>query len=325
MLKADESYSRELNVTGALTLVRYGSGTQKMHYIEWKPFDQDLIADHDGHEQGDWSFVDAIAKRQRTASESIIFNASSNSIQTPEKSPKSRGIHTELCELRFIEVRRNGTVVRFIKRSDNNIHSEYFFQHGNADGFVRTLQTSASLQRTISLNRILYEVVDTIRSDDKKLRQTFSELDIDEIKGSSGWLTNYVKNPFGHTLELFAKVADVGTMLPSPMEKSTLHDFDNSHLTDNSKNGDDDISILGTSAPTDDYIVLEDKKFNEEWIRIGEDQLPKRPKVARGEPLSIEQWESFKTTEGVIKNPDAVKRIIFRGVSKINIVLCVRV
>jgi len=33
-----------------------------------------------------------------------------------------------------------------------------------------------------------------------------------------------------------------------------------------------------------------------------------------GAPLTQEQWKKYKTSEGKIVNPEAVKQIIFRGV-----------
>lgn len=115
-------------------------------YIEWKPNDHYLIADADAQEQGDWSLVDTIKKRQRTASECNVFG-NTNAAQAkenveqrqpnPQQNSKPNILRARIGELKYIDVLKNGHVIRLINKSDGKVHSEYFFQNGNADGFVR--------------------------------------------------------------------------------------------------------------------------------------------------------------------------------------------
>lgn len=50
-------------------------------------------------------------------------------------------------------------------------------------------------------------------------------------------------------------------------------------------------------------------------ILTGENQfnLPVRPAVTRGSPLSTKQWREFLTEDGRISDAERVKEIIFRG------------
>lgn len=133
--------------TGTLTLVHYLSNEFS---IEWKPNDHYLIADADTQEQDDWSFVDTITKRNRTASECLAFNANTGTISvrdgerqqqnSPQNDPKI--LRARLKDLKHLDVLRNGHIIRLVNKTDGKIHSEYMFQNGNADGFVRSLQTT---------------------------------------------------------------------------------------------------------------------------------------------------------------------------------------
>lgn len=134
------------NTSGSLSLVHYLSNNNL--YIEWKPNDHYLIADADTQEQGDWSLVDTIKKRQRTASECNVFG-NTNSAQTketntveqrppiPQQNSKPNILRARIGDLKYIDVLKNGHVIRLVNKSDGKVHSEYFFQNGNADGFVR--------------------------------------------------------------------------------------------------------------------------------------------------------------------------------------------
>lgn len=86
--KANANHITELENTGTLSLVKH---LENVYTIEWKPNESFLIADSDTQEQDDWSFVDKIARRNRTESETLIFNTSTNSITTARDSFGSGG------------------------------------------------------------------------------------------------------------------------------------------------------------------------------------------------------------------------------------------
>lgn len=286
--------------TGSLSLVHYLPNNL---CIEWKPNDHYLIADADTQEQGDWSFVDTITKRQRTASECNVFG-NPNTIQTKEtkenadrqstpQSSKPNVLRARISELRYIDVLKNGHVIRLINKSDSKIHSEYFFQNGNADGFVRTLQTTHCLQRSRH-NKNQFEIVDNIEYDKEKLQKTFAELKIDDIKaGKGGWISNIVRNPLEQTIDFLAKMSDVYTIAAG--QTSPVKPDPNNSSTSLASNNDE-YEVLSNS-PKDE------NRFN----------LPIRPTVTRGSPLSTLQWNEFITEDGRMSDPARVKEVIFRG------------
>lgn len=306
------------STTGTLILMHYVHHIENVLCIEWKPNDF-LIADADAQEQGEWSFVDTIAKRQRTASESLVFNTHSETIthknnSSPVPPPRPRVIRVVISDLRHIEVLKNGHVVRLVNKSDNKVHSEYFFQHGNADGFVRGLQTTHCLQRS-HYKKDLYEVVENIEHDQEKLKKTFAELKIEDIKGPPGsWVTSLVRDPIGHTWGFLARMSDAYTVFPgvgsgigSNGPRSTNRSCISTPIHDSSSSGytADEYEVLGSSPLIADMV--------DNHIKELESKLPPRPNVVRGSLLTRKQWGEFMSEDGRISDVDRVKEIVFRG------------
>lgn len=314
--------------------------------IEWKPNDF-LIADADANEQGEWSFVDTIAKRQRTASECLVFNAHNESIShrnstvSPTPPPptsiavpavpaatKSRVIRVVISELRHIEVLKNGHLVRLVNKAEaaGKVHSEYFFQHGNAEGFVRGLQTTHCLQRSHN-KRDQYEIVDNVEHDQEKLKKTFAELRIDDIKGGaagSGWISSMVRDPFTHTMGFLAKMSDAYQVLPGVGGGVEPHRNSNRQPSSGTPSPTKQVvppAVAATSNP-DEYEVLaprhrhsnnDDDDDDRKSLKELEVLLPARPNVVRGTPLTAKQWCEFQSEDGRISDVERVKEVIYRG------------
>lgn len=289
------------STTGTLSLVHYLSN---ILCIEWKPNDHYLIADADTQEQDDWSFVDTITKRQRTASECNVFGSPvekqipQREINTTERpstpqNTKSNVLRVQITDLKYIEVLKNGHIIRLINKSDVKVHSEYLFQNGNADGFVRTLQTTHCLQRSRH-NKNQFEIVDNIEYDKEKLQKTFAELKIDDIKaGKGGWISNIVGNPLEQTIDFLAKMSDVYTIASTSTQSSPVKSDPNNSTTSLASNNDE-YEVLSNS-PRDQF------------------KLPIRPAVVRSMSLSPKQWSEFMTEDGRISDAERVKEVIFRG------------
>lgn len=340
--------------TGTLSLVHY---INNVLCIEWKPNDF-LIADADTQEQDDWSVVDTIVRRHRTASECLAFNTSPipNSGATGNNATANGGggcaslsnrkvVRAKISDLKHIEVLKNGHIVRLVQKSDGKLHSEYFFQHGNADGFVRTLQTTHCLRRSRA-NRNIFEIVDNdISYDREKLQKTFAELKIEDIKGTGGWISNMVKNPIGQTMDFFAKMSDAYTVIQNvgqELSGGDLSSLSPTRKTDGGGGGRT-ISVGGasstttTTSNTEDYEMLgtsprQDSEcssttdtqnnaaagnngqlLDNHRTNLAITPLPPRPKVTRGSPLTAKQWCEFMTEDGRISDSERVKEIIFRG------------
>lgn len=304
------------NTTGTLSVVYYPNN---ILCTEWKPNDNFIIADADTQVQDDWSFVDTIAKRTRTASETIVFNTSSGTISHKEPSPsvvpgthhnpaKPRVIRAKIRDLRAIEVYRNGHAIRLINKSDGKTHSEYFFQHGNADSFLRTLKTTHCLQPSRN-NRNLYEITENTEYDKEKLEKTFAELKIDDIKGSTGWISNIVRNP----IDFLATMSNAYTVIPGMVQSGYLSSTQ--RTPDEAYHGasmvtstnDESYEVLGTSPRPSSEGSSENHTKDEEY------KLPPRPKVQRGCPLTEKQWCEFMSEDGRITDVERVKEVIFRG------------
>lgn len=204
--KASLEHRDEFNTTGCLYILEFQRSSGKRYAIEWRPNDGFLISAD--QEQDEWSFVDTIARRNRTTSECLIFDTAkpngsssssiggSNNNPTPPPPPakRNRNIRVALTEVQRLEVQRNGQVVRLITTEDR-VHSEFLFQHGNADNLVRCLCNAYLVTRANSDRmRTVYEVTaaDEVSATQEKLRKTFAELNIDDIKSPTGWISNMV-------------------------------------------------------------------------------------------------------------------------------------
>lgn len=102
---------------------------------------------------------------------------------------RNRNIRVDLTELKFVEVQRNGQVVRLISSSpsEGRVHSEYLFQHGNADNLVRFL-CHLYLLSDVSTDRKM-KVYEVTSETQEKLRKTFAELEIEDIKDKGKWIS----------------------------------------------------------------------------------------------------------------------------------------
>lgn len=313
------------STSGTLALIHHLSNE---YSIEWTPNDHYLIADADTQEQDDWSFVDTITKRNRTTSECFsgmtpapTTTASSNLVAAArdgERQLQGSPLQTEpkilrahLKELKHIDVLRNGHVIKFVNKFDHKVHSEYLFVNGNADGFVRTLQTTHCLQRSRS-NKNQYEVVDSVEYDKEKLQKTFAELRIEDIKGKGGWISNMVRHPLEHTMDFFAKMSDVYTILPSPSTpmsspKTEQHPHNANVSIGSGASNNDDYEVLSTSPRPHSNC----QSPNE--LQCTPKKLAERPMTMRGSPLTTKQWKEFITEDGRVSDIERVKAIIFHG------------
>lgn len=191
--KANAEHISELNTSGSLSLVEYNLPNRCL-YVEWQPNDSIMIAD-DSQDQGDWALVDRISGRTRTTSECNAFNTKpaemgSNGSVAPSR---ARIMRAPLDELASVEVRHRGQTIRFLRKSDNSVHCEFFFQHGNADLFVLSMQQQHFIESS-ETSRNGGEQYAILNTENQKLKKTFAELDIGEIKASQlhrdSWLPN---------------------------------------------------------------------------------------------------------------------------------------
>ena len=285
---------------GTLSLVHYPNNNL---CIEWKP-NEFLIADADANEQ-DWSLVDTISRRRRTDSESIAFSTASGATPPPTQSA-SRVLRTKIVDLKQIEILKNGNHILLMHRLDHSKNSEYFFQHGNADGFVRNMQSAHCLMRSRH-NRNIYEINFDVQFDRDKLQKTFAELRIDDIKGPAG-IWGLVRNPIGPAIDFLAKISDVYTVLPNVVGtggNTSPADTNSSSMVASSN---DEYEYLSTSPRQ-----LPQMENNQKYDSTEEYKMPVRCSVVRGGKLMPKQWSEYLSEDGRITDVDRIKEQIFRG------------
>lgn len=180
-----------MNSSGSLSLMELQS-TKRM-FFEWRPNDSIVITDDDYHDDQDqeWSIVDKIQKRPRTTSECRIFKCEMPA--SPHTKPKC--IRVDIEHLRSLELTSKGHCVRF-KRKNGELHSEYFFQHGNAEIFIKALQ-SFHIIEGVQGNRSEYVIINT---EPQKLIKTFAMLELDDIKNSQVHVSRIFSNPIADFL-----------------------------------------------------------------------------------------------------------------------------
>lgn len=191
--KANAEHIADLNTSGSLSLVEYSQPRRRL-YLEWQPNDSIMIAD-DSQDQGDWALVDRISGRTRTTSECSAFNTKPAELGSNGNAATARAriMRALLDDLAAVEVRHRGQTIRFMRKSDNSVHCEFFFQHGNADLFVRSMRQQHFIESS-ETSRSGSEEYAILTTENQKLKKTFAELDIGEIKASQlpreSWLPN---------------------------------------------------------------------------------------------------------------------------------------
>lgn len=204
--------------------------------------------------------------------------------------------------MKCIDVLKNGHIIRLINKSDGKVHSEYFFQNGNADGFVRTLQTTHCLQRSRH-NKNQFEIVENIECDKEKLQKTFAELKIEDIKaGKGGWISTIVRNPLEQTIDFLAKMSDVYTIAAGQSVQTSPDKLDPNN------------SVTSLTSNNEEYEVLcNSPKVDGQFISIRPNVARQSIHVTRGPQLSTKQWNEYITEDGHISDAQRVKETIFRG------------
>ncbi|XP_017151498.1 TBC1 domain family member 17 [Drosophila miranda] len=317
--KASAEHISDLNTSGSLSLVEYTSSElpRRRLYLEWQPNDSIMIAD-DSQDQGDWALVDRISGRNRTTSECRAFNTKPSEPGNGTAS-RARIMRVLLDELDAVEVRHRGQTIRFIRKSGGGVHSEFFFQHGNADLFVRSMRDLHFIESSETTRG--GEEYAILTTENQKLKKTFAELDIGDIKSShlprESWLPNklagflgnipdYVQPPFQRSPK-----SRPGNLLSGDRQTSPdnyqiigLSGSTNSACSSNSQ------SRGGSADKSPADSELENLNAQDEKIV---NNLPDRQRVERGLPLTEAQWLEFQTPDGRISDSDRIKEIVFRG------------
>ncbi|XP_014468317.1 PREDICTED: TBC1 domain family member 15-like [Dinoponera quadriceps] len=269
----------DVHSSGTLNIVEYSFGK----CIEWKPVEDSVVSEYQDQDP-EWSLVDTHTRRTRTSSEGA------------DSLGRTRNVRILFSDLKSFRVNHSGQQLILMQRDGTTYVA--FFQLSNAESFINSLKGFIKFVKS-RMDRNLYLVMDQVES---VLNKSFAELDLFQ-ENTSDYVWKFVKNlhnrPYETTMEAFSKLADIWLYkepVKRPVEEAVA-DLLNRSLTI-----DPQPPISVSVGSGDEYEV----------IGVGTD-LPPRPPCPRGTPLTLEQWERSKDSEGRIINPETVREIIFRG------------
>ncbi|KAF3426164.1 hypothetical protein E2986_06944 [Frieseomelitta varia] len=274
VLRNANTKEEEVQSLGTLNIVEYSFGK----CIEWKPIEDSVVSENPDQDS-EWSLVDTHVRRARTSSEG------------PDSLGRTRTVRISFSDLNSLRINHGGQQLIFMQKDGTTYVA--FFQLSNAESFLNSLKGFINFVKSRT-NRNTFIVVDEVQS---VLSKSFAELDIFQ-ENTSDYVWKFVRNlhnrPYETTLEAFSKLADI-CLYKDPVKSSEEASEFLTH----------DVPALPASVSSgDEYEVIGDHEF---------DVLPPRPHCPRGMPLSQEQWNKFKDSEGRILNPQEVKDIIFHG------------
>lgn len=274
VLRNANTKEEEVQSLGTLNIVEYSFGK----CIEWKPIEDSVVSENPDQDS-EWSLVDTHVRRARTSSEG------------PDSLGRTRTVRISFSDLNSLRINHGGQQLIFMQKDGTTYVA--FFQLSNAESFLNSLKGFINFVKSRT-NRNTFIVVDEVQS---VLSKSFAELDIFQ-ENTSDYVWKFVRNlhnrPYETTLEAFSKLADI-CLYKDPVKSSEKA---SEFLTY-------DVPALPASVSSgDEYEVIGDHEF---------DVLPPRPHCPRGMPLSQEQWNKFKDSEGRILNSQEVKDIIFHG------------
>ncbi|XP_039285627.1 TBC1 domain family member 15 isoform X2 [Nilaparvata lugens] len=170
----------------------------------------------------------------------------------------------------------------------------FFFQYGSLHGLTGVLRDCFKTRKSHKKN---FFIVVSQNIDSQPLTKSFAELDLFPDNPSDAvwkFVSNLKHRPYETTLETFSKLTDTilyrapDTRPPEEMAAEL-------------------VNSLHESPEIDGYHVVSSP------LAPPAPRLPPRPIVRRGAPLSVDQWSMAKDADGRIKDPDNIKRIVFKG------------
>ncbi|XP_020287729.1 TBC1 domain family member 15 [Pseudomyrmex gracilis] len=280
VLRGANAREDEVHSLGTLNIVEYSFGK----CIEWRPVEDSVVSECQDQDP-EWSLVDTHTRRTRTNSEG------------PDSLGHTRTVRILFSDLKSLRVNHSGQQIIFLQRDGTTYVA--FFQLSNAESFVNSLKGFIKFDKS-RMDKNLYVVMNEVET---VLQKSFAELDLFQ-ENTSDYVWRFVKNlhnhPYETTMEAFSKLADIWLYKEQPVKRSVeeaVYD-----LMNQSNMIDPPPRVSVSVGSGDEY----------EMIGVGVD-LPPRPPCPRGAPLTQEQWEKSKDSEGRIINSEAIKEIIFRG------------
>ena len=276
LTRVPASHINEINVVGVIFVFK----KQNSHFLEWKPNQNVEIAGAEIAEDAidEWSIINQITFKPAVDSLSFL-------------TPKVKNLRIPLPEIHSFKV--HGSELLLFNREEQHIVT-YNFKRSTSASLLRMLQNMRLLKQSAH-DRNVYTVKDP---EYEKLQRSFAELNIEDIKTSKT-----PQRPFlAHGYEFLSQIGKnvLGTKNERfPESRPGAFRFgDQSGL---------ETVVSGESSPE----VDNRNEINNKLIK--DDILPPREIIKRDNPLTLKQWQEFKTEDGRISDPDRIKEIIFRG------------
>jgi len=288
LTRVPASHINELNVVGVIFVIK----KQESYCIEWKPNQNVEIAGAEigevvtGDAGDEWSIINQITFKPAVNSVSFL-------------SPKVKNLRLPLGDVRKVKV--HDSELMLYNRSDEHVVT-YMFKKSSPSSFLRALINQRLLKQSPH-DRNVYLIKDP---EFEKLQRSFAELNIEEIK------TSKAQRPFllSHGYELFSKLAAVPqTVLGARNER--YEDRPGAYRFDMES---DSVTSAVAAAINGGNEECDNKMNGEKQDAVKkEDSLPPRTIRKRENPLTVKQWQEFRTEDGRISDPERIREIIFRG------------
>ncbi|KAI5750999.1 hypothetical protein M8J77_003294 [Diaphorina citri] len=302
----NSKYSSE-EYTGILKVIHY-KDVDKI-YIEWNIAKISIKNDED-----EWAMVEKQDKVEDPVRESISSVPSSsgrrhkshhrihhhrrhhrhkgsseplNDLEKGNPQRPSQALAIDMFALKSYRVSKKKNTVEIMQRTGSK--DLFLFQNGTPDGFVDILRGLLKTKRAPG-RKNLYNVLGRHEA------PSFADLNLfeDEQQPSTviwKFLSNIQQRPLETTLSSFAKFNDylLYNKQIEPHRETEVAKV--AEMVNRSLELDDDYTVVGGKPIT----------------------LRPRPPVERGDPLSHDEWYEVQDSEGRIRDPDKIKKIIFRG------------
>lgn len=277
LTRVPASHINEINVAGVIFIFK----KQQSFFIEWKPNENVEIAG--GAEIAEdaideWSIINQITFKPAVDSISFL-------------SPKVKNLRIPLSDVRQFKVQ--GSELLLFNRGEQHIVT-YNFKRSTPASLLRILQ-NLRLLKVSHHDKNTYIVKDP---EFEKLQRSFAELNIDEIKTSKP-----PQRPFlVHGYEFLSQIGK--SVIGSRQERYQ----DSRPGAYRFEMGSETVTSNESSPELEQKHEIDACK-----PKAPESSLPLRVIRKRDNPLTLKQWQEFKTADGQVSDPERIKEIIFRG------------
>jgi TBC1 domain family member 15 len=281
LTKVPASHINEINTVGVIFIFK----RDHSYFVEWKPNENvelSGVAEIAEESNDEWSIINQIT--YKPSMNSISFFA-----------PKYKNLRLPISDIKQFKVQRDNELC-LINREDQHIVT-YLFKRSTPASFLRVLVDQRLLKQSPH-GKNVYIVKDP---EFEKLQKSFAELNIEEIKSA--------KQPRPLLVNGFEFLSQIGkNVLGTNSRNSRMQDRPGAFRF----NMETETLSSPQEATIEEECDIKTEIVNP-IVKVKEDPLPPREIFKRDNPLTLKQWQEFKTEDGRISDPERIREIIFRG------------